>query len=161
MSSATSAGPFGIRQLCGNLIAGADGSFLQDFRKNALPGHDTVAHAVADGTALMALLADLRHPEHDRAAADNRSDGKIFEINALYKKVLAEVSVHDLCAAGVEFLYLVIGQETYLTMPLAGMGVVFNSEVFDKKAFADRSLFRSLCRAGADRTDNAFHNDFL
>ena len=58
-------GTFGIGQLCRDLIAGTDCSFLQDFRENSLSWHNAVPHTVADRAALVTLLANLGHPQHD------------------------------------------------------------------------------------------------
>ena len=49
----------------GDGIAGADGSVFQHDGEKSFPGHDAVAHLLADGAVGMAFLSDLGHLQQD------------------------------------------------------------------------------------------------
>ena len=49
----------------GDDIAGADGSLFQYDGEDSLPGHDAVAHLLADGAVGMAFLSDLGPLQQD------------------------------------------------------------------------------------------------
>ena len=49
----------------GDGIPGTDGSLFQHDGENSLPGHDAVAHLLADGAVGMAFLSDPGHLRQD------------------------------------------------------------------------------------------------
>lgn len=57
-------------------ITGPNGTFFQNNRKNTFPGHDAVAHLLADGAVRMALFSDLRDFQQDIPNSEPGPNGK-------------------------------------------------------------------------------------
>jgi hypothetical protein len=106
---------------------------LENPGENPFPGHDAIPHTLKNLTMFVAFLANLGHlQDHFSAAKDGtyRETGKIYPV---YHQVFPKGSVLNLRPQGAEILDFFMGQETYLSVPITGMGVSFKSVLYHKR----------------------------
>ena len=108
-----------------------------------------------NSTVTVTFLPDLGHPEHHVPGPEDTPHRKALEINALHQQIFSEIPIDDAAAFGIELLHLVVGQKTYLAVPFAGVGVIFNPVILQKMAGLHRPLLRSLGRAHAHGPDDS------
>jgi hypothetical protein len=120
---------------------------VQHAGEHALAGHDALAHFLIDRASGVALLADLRELQHHVVALKLRADGKSAKIEALHDKVFPKRAVDDLSAARTERLDLFMAQQGNLSVPLSGVGIVFDAPVLDEAGGTDVLFLGTLAFA--------------
>ena len=74
----------------------------------------------------MTFLTDLGHFQQYITAPELCSHRKSFEIKSLHQKIFSKISRDHLSSPLFKFLYSIIRQKTYLTVPVTGMGIAQN-----------------------------------
>ena len=116
---------------------------FKDLGKDALPRHDAVTDGLVNGTVLMAFLTDLRQFQEDRAALQARPYGQAGKIDTPDDHIFTKGTGAYVGAAGPEGFDLFAGQEAYLAVPMAGVGVAFDAPVRHEGSGCDLFLLRT------------------
>ena len=100
---------------------------MQHAAEYALARHDAVTDLLPDGTALVALLADLRDLKPGLARPQTRTDRQFLETEPLRYDILAKSPETHIDAQLAEILDFLQAKETDLTMPAARMRIPGNA----------------------------------
>ena len=106
-----------------------DHTSVENLRKNSLFRHNALAHFLKDRTSAVAFFSNLCQLQDYIIALEFRADRKCGKVDSLNHQVLSECPVFYLCTSGAKIFNLVKREQTYLTVPFAGMGITLDSPV--------------------------------
>jgi hypothetical protein len=87
---------------------------------------------VEDFTVMMTLLADLGGFKQSICDPDSGSNRIILEVDPVYDQIFSEIAATNLRPAGTEILDFLKAEDTYLTVPGSGMGIILKPVIFDQ-----------------------------
>ena len=105
------------------LIPRVDHTSVENLRKNSLFRHNALSHFLKDRTSAVAFFSNLCQLQDYIIALEFRTDRKCGKVDSLNHQVLSECPVFYLCTSGAKIFNLVKREQTYLTVPFAGMGI--------------------------------------
>jgi len=124
----------------------------QNFREDSFFGHNTISHGIKYIAPVMADLAYLRNfQQHFVSNFQFRADGKLRQINALYRKIFREIPVIYIKTLFSDFINALFRKKTNLPDSGFRVSVVFQPKIFQKQTTADIILPFSLFTGNIDR----------
>ena len=81
---------------------------------------------------MMTLLADLGGFKQSICDPDSGSNRIILEVDPVYDQIFSEIAETNLRPAGTEILDFLKSEDTYLTVPGSGMGIILKPVIFDQ-----------------------------
>lgn len=122
-------------------------------RKNALTRHNAVTHTRINRAVTVAFLANLRQLHHYFTAAHKAAYRQLFEVDTAYENIFTEGTDSSITAARIELVHLFRTQQTYLTVPFAGVSITLDTVVFFEDNLRDRMLSRTFFFADTNSLD--------
>ena len=110
------------------LIPRVDHTSVENLRKNSLFRHNALSHFLKDRTSAVAFFSNLCQLQDYIIALEFRTDRKCGKVDSLNHQVLSECPVFYLCTSGAKIFNLVKREQTYLTVPFAGMGITLSGD---------------------------------
>ena len=125
-------------------IPRVDHTSVENLRKNSLFRHNALSHFLKDRTSAVAFFSNLCQLQDYIIALEFRADRKCGKVDSLNHQVLSECPVFYLCTSGAKIFNLVKREQTYLTVPFAGMGITLDSPVLNYFNLRNTCLLYSL-----------------
>ena len=130
-------------------------SCLQNDGKDPLPRHDTISGLSADGAVGVAFLADLRHLTQsgaDPEPCSHRKGGKLYSFTEnVFRESPRIQRERNLLLQTIDAFFR---QQTYLSVPVAGMRVARNAMMRTHQDTVNRMLLLAFSFTDAYRTND-------
>ena len=127
------------------------------FRKHTFSWHDAVTHFLIDPTVTVTFLSDLGQFQHCITNAKSCPHRKGSQVETFHDQILAKGTKSYFGPLCPKFLYLFIGQEADLTMPVSSMSITFDPPSFHNIRLFDLLFLCSTMRTDTDSHDPSFH----